>query len=224
MPTTLYAADYEVDLFKSTDGGATWRARNNGILDDRGFTGRILIDSMTPETLYAETGSIYKSTDGGDSWSSIFNPTGSNPVLLAIGPTAPTTLFAGTASSGSFKSTDGGANWTATGLTSTFVQAFAIHPVYETSLYAGTAGAGLFIKTEGSGWQGQFSVMPLCCGRPADSNDDIRGDSWRWRLSSGPALLAARRSAHFVFGYRPTRILAHIHYHVLLFESADGRK
>jgi len=51
-------------------------------------------------------------------------------ISLAIDPSRPATLYAGTNGSGVFKSTDGGGNWAAvsTGLTSSTVSALAIDP------------------------------------------------------------------------------------------------
>ncbi|MFA5873549.1 MAG: hypothetical protein WC832_06260, partial [Anaerolineales bacterium] len=64
---------------------------------------------------------------------------------LAIDPTTPSTLYAGTYG-GVFKSTNGGGNWSAlnTGLTNTDVYALAIDPTTPSTLYAGTHGGGVF--------------------------------------------------------------------------------
>jgi hypothetical protein len=63
---------------------------------------------------------------------------------LAVDPSAPATLYAGSwaADFGVFKSTDGGASWTAmnAGLTSLFVNALAIDPSTPARIYAGTEG------------------------------------------------------------------------------------
>ena len=62
---------------------------------------------------------------------------------LALDPTTPTTLYAGT-SDGVFKTTDGGTSWSPvnTGLAvlSTTVRALALDPTTPTTLYAGRAG------------------------------------------------------------------------------------
>ena len=66
---------------------------------------------------------------------------------LAIDPTAPQTVYAGTPGGGGvFKSTDGGNNWKAinTGLTSTDVKALVIDPTAPQILYVGTDGNGVF--------------------------------------------------------------------------------
>src|SRR2546422_1378767 len=76
--------------------------------------------------------------------------------VLAIAPTTPTTLYAGTNGGGVFKSTNLGASWSAvnTGLTSPGVLALAVDPATPTILYAGTGGAGgafVFMSTDGGG-------------------------------------------------------------------------
>jgi len=62
-------------------------------------------------------------------WTSI-GPEGGWIYAMAINPTTPTTLYAGTYGGGVFKSTDGGATWSAvnTGLTNKSVRALAIDP------------------------------------------------------------------------------------------------
>ena len=79
---------------------------------------------------------------GFNAWSSI-GPEGGWIYALAIDPTTPSTLYAGTYGGGVFKSTNGGASWSAanSGLTNLDVYALAINP---TMLYAGTWYGGAF--------------------------------------------------------------------------------
>ena len=72
---------------------------------------------------------------------------------LAIDPSNPNILYAGTFGAGVFKSTDGGAHWTTlnTGLTDTRVSSLAIDPSNPNILYAGTPGVGVFKSTDGGG-------------------------------------------------------------------------
>ena len=69
-PTTLYAGTAS-GVFKSTDGGGSWRAVNAGLtaLHVRALA----LDPATPTTLYAGTygGGVCKSTDGGGSWRAV---------------------------------------------------------------------------------------------------------------------------------------------------------
>ena len=77
-------------------------------------------------------------------------PEGGIIYALAIDPTAPATLYAGTDSNGVCKSINGGASWTAVnaGLTNTTVLALAINPSAPATLYAGTFG-GVFKSSDG---------------------------------------------------------------------------
>ncbi len=87
-PTTLYAGTYFGDVFKTTNGGATWSSpsqyfthhslfgtREHRIhIGLRGYPADTLaIDPATPSTLYAVThgqrSGIFKSIDGGATWS-----------------------------------------------------------------------------------------------------------------------------------------------------------
>jgi hypothetical protein len=75
-----------------------------------------------------------------------------NVQALAIDPSFPNTVYAGTNTDGVFRSIDGGASWLqrVTGLSNSDVQALAIDPDVTTTLYAGTNGGGVF-KSENRG-------------------------------------------------------------------------
>jgi photosystem II stability/assembly factor-like uncharacterized protein len=86
-------------------------------------------------------------------------PEGRQIFSLAIDPTNPATLYAGTSGGGVFKSSDGGGSWTAvnTGLDTTFViTALVVDPAAPAKLYAGTGlglvsgdASGVFKSTNG---------------------------------------------------------------------------
>lgn len=161
-PTTVYAASGLAGIFKSTNGGGTWAAINNGLVASGSFsTGSIVtlaVDPTTPTTLYAGTSSgLLRSTDGGVNW----NPL---PLVLSglsavdavvIDPTTPTTIYVATTGwgpvgGGVFKTTNGGTDWSAvgsglpaapqSGLAG--VTGLVINPLSPTTLYA-VAGAYL---------------------------------------------------------------------------------
>jgi photosystem II stability/assembly factor-like uncharacterized protein len=59
-------------VFKSTDGGKTWNAYQQG-MPATFFVTALTIDPLTPSTIYAvvksnKGGGVVKSTDGGQSW------------------------------------------------------------------------------------------------------------------------------------------------------------
>jgi len=146
-PATIYVGTGQVSLrydvaagrgvFKSTDGGKTWKSL--GLAATRGI-GRIWVDPHNPDTVVvAALGhlfgpnpqrGIYRSTDGGKTWAhslAINDETG--VVDLGGDPTNPNLLYAAAwqtrnypwldyfephegPGSGIYRSTDGGATWT----------------------------------------------------------------------------------------------------------------
>lgn len=170
-PSTLYAGTGRWfgdgsaigDVYKSTDGGGSWSPANMRL---RNPVTALAIDPTTPSTLYAGTyvstgspGGVFKSTNAGNTWEAVDTglPTADiSVVALAIDPTTPTTLYAGTYSYGVFKSTDGAGTWAVVnaGLPTTApsVSALAIDPTAPDTLYAGVAydsSSGVYKSTDG---------------------------------------------------------------------------
>lgn len=160
-PATVYVGIYrdgdKKGLYKSTDGGASWRQLRPF---DHLLT--LAIDPRTPTTLYVATvEGLFKSTDGGDS----FSPSNSGLQVLqlqvpqgfitalAIAPATPLTLYVGTSSTifPLFKTSNGGASWvpSSTGLPNDSVISLAIDPRTPTTLYAGTKLNGVFKSVNG---------------------------------------------------------------------------
>jgi hypothetical protein len=65
---------------------------------------------------------------------------------LAIDPTTPANLYAGTQAGGVFRSTDGGGKWSVvnTGLPKLCVRALVTARAVPALVYAGTCGSGVF--------------------------------------------------------------------------------
>jgi photosystem II stability/assembly factor-like uncharacterized protein len=129
----LWSPGGDRGLFKSTDGGKTWKAvlqisENTGITD-------LVMDPRNPDVLYAASyqrrrnvglligggpeAAIYKSIDGGSAWTKL--PSGLPTVdlgriALGISPQQPDIVYAlvtaANKESGFFQSADGGATWT----------------------------------------------------------------------------------------------------------------
>ena len=115
-PATIYAGtcgyEFEGGLFKSTNGGESWT------LSFAACMRAILIDPTAPATVYASTQvedgvGVYKSIDGGASWTAISDGLTSSPegVSLALHPSSPTTIYAGSAY-GIFREHKRGTSWT----------------------------------------------------------------------------------------------------------------
>jgi photosystem II stability/assembly factor-like uncharacterized protein len=141
-PTTYYAGMPEGGVWKTTNGGVTWKP----IFDDVhvASVGAVAVAPSDPKVVYVGTGNqsgwsftigkgIYKSTDSGKTWANIGLPTSqyigaivvdprnANHVLVAaLGPRppggrgAPAAPVSGTetAERGVFRTTDGGRTWT----------------------------------------------------------------------------------------------------------------
>lgn len=150
VPTTIYAGTDQGGVFKSTDGGDSWFAVNDGLPGLRIFA--LAIDSQVTSTLYAivRGNGIFKSLDGGGSWRAaqggIPQSVAAGIHALAIDPQNPTTLYVGVNGDHIFKTTDGGNFWSRSGASNT--QAFAIDPQTPSTIYAGT-DRDLFKSSDG---------------------------------------------------------------------------
>ena len=148
-----YAGTWEKGIFKTQDGGRSWRS-----IGPKGVAvNTFALDPRAPDTVYAglrdawgESG-VIKSTDGGATW----HPTGMRGLhvtALALDPKHPETVFAGTELDGIFKTTDGGASWRSAGLKEKVatISGLALDPNDTNIAYATTWGKGVF-KTEDGG-------------------------------------------------------------------------
>jgi photosystem II stability/assembly factor-like uncharacterized protein len=128
----LWSAGGERGLYKTTDGGKTWKAvisvsENTGVTD-------VVIDPANPDTMYAAAwqrrrhfytlvnggpeSALYKSTDGGNTWAKVrggLPPGDLGRIGLDISPVNPNVIYAtveaGGNLSGIFRSNDRGATW-----------------------------------------------------------------------------------------------------------------
>ena len=120
-------------VFKSTDGGATWALKNNGIELAEPFAWRLARDPRGALYLVVARrsedgsfgnpgdGALYRSTDGVEHWERLPLPEGLNgPNGLAIDPRNPSRLYLAAwgrqaakeaREGGIFLSTDGGRKW-----------------------------------------------------------------------------------------------------------------
>ena len=105
-PAIVYAVGWQ-GVFKTPDGGRTWRDASAGLPED--FLTVVALDPQRPETLYVgtEDGDVWKTTNDGHSWGSAGSPSYFDEVLaFAFDPHEPETIYAGTAGAGIAKSTD----------------------------------------------------------------------------------------------------------------------
>jgi len=124
-------------IFKTTDGGKTWR--NLGLTDSH-HIGRVVVDARDPRTVYVAASGhlytdntergVYKTTDGGETWTRIlYVDERTSAIDLVQDPSQPEVLYAAmwekarTArnflesgpGSGIWKTIDGGTHWTRLG-------------------------------------------------------------------------------------------------------------
>jgi photosystem II stability/assembly factor-like uncharacterized protein len=157
---------FDVNLFKSTDAGASWFASNVGIPTDVSLS-EVVVDPANSSILYANASRfVFNSTDGGRSWKNTHDHpetvSSSFPTkLITFDPKRPSTVY-GVWETGFFlpsivKSLDGGRTWqtinsffpSSQPLSSIF--SLTVDPVNTSTLYAATS-LGLFKMTDGGNW------------------------------------------------------------------------
>ena len=149
---------YSTYIGGSNDEGALGIALNS--------SGEAFIAGITSSYNFPVTGGVVrvvnggaaKSIDAAASWAGSNRGLTDNSILsFVIDPATPSTVYAGTSTSGMFKSTDGGANWIqrSSGLTNLTIRSLAIDQSTPSMLYLGTNGRGVFRSTEsGASWRG----------------------------------------------------------------------
>jgi hypothetical protein len=188
----LYAGT-DLGVFKTTNSAATWTPSSTGLGDASGTASHtkvqaLALDPSSPSTLYAGTADrgVFKTTDGGQTWAAInagltevdaIGRTDTYVDALAVDPSAPSILYAGSTSGGLWKSVDGGVHWALAknGLNAGGIAALGVGQSGD--VYAG-ANTGLFKSIDGGGLWFQ----------PGESPGDLQGVNalaLRGRLPSG---------------------------------------
>ncbi len=156
--STAYLVSFS-GVYRSTDGGSTWEARNDGLPGYPSYPSHeaptvislraLAVDPESPSTLYAAIstapfhdiqGGVYRSTDAGATWAPASDglPLPLSVEALAIDLADPETVYAGTPK-GVFRSLDGGGRWAPTpGNLPTPTTSVAIDPRTPARLFAGT--------------------------------------------------------------------------------------
>lgn len=112
QPEVLWVGTENDGVFRSSDGGRTWRQRSVGLKHHTVYA--IAIHPDNSSLLYAGThgGGVYITVNGGERWTASSTGLG-NPVVhsLLVMKTRPDVVFAGTLNGGLYRSTDGGRTW-----------------------------------------------------------------------------------------------------------------
>jgi|GEM_PF-5564563 len=118
--TLGHPSSYRPGVVKSTNGGVTWAYADAGVWWEEMFSGPLLIDPHSPQTLYFQNWGwwgdvLYKTTNGGDTWSpSDSGMTEYNQRAIAMDPESTRILYTGINGSVA-KTTDAGQWWFGTG-------------------------------------------------------------------------------------------------------------
>ncbi len=164
------------EVFKSTDGGASWQEANSGLPaqgmfpDTFAYGNAFTFDPNNSTTVYvSRTGTgVYKSTNGGASWQaansgmpSTFDFRSCCVSAVIIDPQNANTLYVPSQNGVIFKSTNGGASWSAAGTVLALPltlqpqpgsNVLVIDPQNTSTLYAATHTGVLKSTDGGTSW------------------------------------------------------------------------
>ncbi len=109
---TLYTGTVGQSVWRSTDGGDTWRRNSKGMFPEADIRA-IAVNPNDASVIFAGTeAGVCRSKDGGDSWEKLKSPMNDLQIwALAIDPQNTDTVYAGTCPSAIFRSNDAGENW-----------------------------------------------------------------------------------------------------------------
>ena len=168
----IASTGYSGLILRTTDGGESWTTVFNPMLPLRYFENlhsvvQFARFSGNADIIYAAGRSaeataalnrftkslgVLKSTDDGAHWEFVTNGliADLNINTVAIHPSNPNIVYAGTLNGGIYQTSDAGAYWQAIGGNFAMdIRSIAIDPVNPKILYAGTEGSGVFRSTDG---------------------------------------------------------------------------
>jgi len=146
---------YGKGVFKSIDGGTTWKPANDALSQDAHVKG-IAVDPKNPNRVFIATTNhgLLLSNDGGDNWQEVKGGLpGSSAISIAINPDNPDFIAAGIESRAVYISTDGGSKWrqSASGMPAeASLNAIVFDPANpDEVMYAGDFFSGVYQSTNG---------------------------------------------------------------------------
>jgi photosystem II stability/assembly factor-like uncharacterized protein len=159
-PKTVYASAMKdqnkttsSSIYRTVDGGRSWRAAGPSGLHDNYVGHPIVIDRRSPGMVYAGgSRGLFASANRGRTWKKVMSR---GVEAIALDPSKANVLYVGT-SHGVVKSEDGGQTWSAPRLAGRVVTSIAIAPTRPQTIYAGVQG-GIFASTDdGTTWHRRF--------------------------------------------------------------------
>ncbi len=155
-------------IVRSTNGGRTWS--DTSLLTNVSVNA-IAFSPRSAAVAYAVTDQgIYRTVNGGISWQLARRgiPSGTQFQSIAVDPTHPAYIIAGSVAGRFYRSRDGGGSWSYQGQADgNQVNAILFNPAHEGAVFAGTNDAGAIYHSEDSGrhWSGYATGF--------DPNDEI---------------------------------------------------
>jgi photosystem II stability/assembly factor-like uncharacterized protein len=233
-PNTLFVAA-NGGVFKSIDGGESWRAVNSGLASLSVQT--LVMVPQNHDILYAGTrAGVFKTTDGGETWTLVME--GTTRFALAVDPQNADTIYVAPFNEAISKSTDGGKTWiTLSQRLPTPVFTLMVDPQDSRTIYACCAvfglEAGLWKSSDGGeSWTDtglkalrSFAMAPqnfstLYAGTDGGVFKSIdRGKSWS-AVSSG--MFATQSRVLGVDPQDPNTVYAAIGSRRQVFKSTNG--
>jgi hypothetical protein len=159
-PKTVYASAMKHQnkttrnsIYKTVDGGGSWRATGPSGLHDNYFGHPIVIDRRSPGIIYAGSRGLFASANQGRTWKRLLSR---GVAAIALDPSRANVLYVATRA-GVLKSEVGGQTWSALGLAGRSVSSIAIAPTRPQTIYAGVQWktapqewtGGMFASTNG---------------------------------------------------------------------------
>jgi photosystem II stability/assembly factor-like uncharacterized protein len=162
----IYIATNDGGIWKSTDGGATWNPKTDGM--PTLSMGAVAIDPTNSSIVYAGTGNlfdgglvftkgigVYKSTDAGETWAIVGGSVLSGKSITHIVLPSSNVLLVAT-NAGLFRSVDGGVSFgnnapqfnNSAPVLNGSISSLNLDTASPTTVYVGLRGSGLFVSTD----------------------------------------------------------------------------
>jgi photosystem II stability/assembly factor-like uncharacterized protein len=184
-PTTLYAEYVYLAFFKSTNNGASWTKKMNGIpvgteywdgtTDRCQFIAPFVMDPNNSQTLIAGTYKLYKTTDGANNWTAISDDLtgdgtgaqGATVSTIAVAKGNSNVIYVGCSNGRVQVTTNNGSSWTlaTSGLPTLYVKDIEISSTNPGTAYvtfSGYTASSKIYKTSnyGTSWTNISSGLP----------------------------------------------------------------